>query len=250
MIWVLFLLPTASTSPLAISGAHIHLHRRQAIPDATGNTGNIPSAILPAPPPHPPPITPCPPAPTVITTPTPTPPSSSTLPTTTDPLILTPTPTNPLLSPGTLSALIAGSATAILLALLLATSILRRHRRATAIAEIPIRRSKLGSRLRRRVFNSPPPGTSSRASSRSSGRTLGAEGKDKEGDVRRPGGGEFGEGEMMRVPRAAFMREGKGDVERGAWVGVVISGPRPVRPRSAEPLGRLSGMGMGLGYLR
>jgi hypothetical protein len=30
----------------------------------------------------------------------------------------------------------------------------------------------------------------------------------------------------------------------------LISGPRPARPVSAEPLGRLSGLGMGMGYLK
>ena len=30
----------------------------------------------------------------------------------------------------------------------------------------------------------------------------------------------------------------------------LISAPRPARPTSAEPLGRLSGLGMGMGYLK
>ncbi|OAG00099.1 uncharacterized protein CC84DRAFT_1209774 [Paraphaeosphaeria sporulosa] len=255
---------STSASPFAIYGTHIHLHRRQAIPDATGNTGNIPTAISSLPPAQLPSISPSPPAPTVTTTPTRS--SSSTasstsaltsLPTSADSLILT--PTSPLLSPGTLAGIIAGSAIAFLLVLVLAIFVLRRRRRGRAIAEIPIRRSKLGSRLRHRMFNSPLPGTSSRASSRSSGRTLIVEKR----DVGRPSGGGpgfgesgedgFGKGELLQVPRAAFMMKREEEVGREAgerWVGLEISGPRPVRPRSAEPLGRLSGMGMGMGYLR
>lgn len=62
-------------------------------------------------------------------------------------------------------------------------------------------------------------------------------------------------GELLRVPRAVFGKEVEVERERGReagerWAGVLISGPRPVRPASAEPLGRLSGMGMGMGYLR
>lgn len=59
---------------------------------------------------------------------------------------------------------------------------------------------------------------------------------------------------FLSVPRPGFVREeverergrGMGD-ERAPWV---IGEPRPLRPVSAEPLGRLSGMGMGMGYLK
>lgn len=64
-----------------------------------------------------------------------------------------------------------------------------------------------------------------------------------------------GEGKrpLLSVPRAAFMKiEGENMQREGGerWVGWEISRPRPVRPASAEPLGRLSGMGMGMGYLK
>lgn len=57
---------------------------------------------------------------------------------------------------------------------------------------------------------------------------------------------------MLEVPRAAFMKSDGEVVESGErWVEKgEISEPRPVRPVSAEPLGRLSGMGLGMGYLK
>lgn len=57
---------------------------------------------------------------------------------------------------------------------------------------------------------------------------------------------------LLSVPKPAFVKEEKENVEEGErWVDKgTISLPRPVRPESAEPLGRLSGLGMGMGYLK
>ena len=58
---------------------------------------------------------------------------------------------------------------------------------------------------------------------------------------------------LLSVPKPGFLREERGEKDdtTAPWVGKGdISGPRPGRPVSAEPLGRLSGMGMGMGYLK
>jgi hypothetical protein len=57
------------------------------------------------------------------------------------------------------------------------------------------------------------------------------------------------ERQMVDVPRPLFAGKGQGseeDVLVVGWKGD-ISPPRPVRPQSADPLGKLSGMGFGLG---
>ena len=196
--------------------------------------------------------------PTITATPTPEtilPPASTSTSPTTNPSTppadqLNLIRTSAVLSPGTLAGIITGSTTLFLLLLILAIFLIRRNRRPE-IAEIPIRRSKLGSRLRHRMFNSPVP--PSRSSSRSSTRSLTGGNRERErggwlrkGSIGRPVPARWGEGEMLEVPRAAYMRGEREGVEEGErWVG---RGARPVRPASAEPLGRLSGMGMG--YLK
>jgi hypothetical protein len=57
------------------------------------------------------------------------------------------------------------------------------------------------------------------------------------------------ERQMVDVPRPLFAGKGQGseeDVLVVGWKGD-ISPPRAVRPQSADPLGKLSGMGFGLG---
>ncbi|KAF1976767.1 hypothetical protein BU23DRAFT_565451 [Bimuria novae-zelandiae CBS 107.79] len=260
-------LPGTSAS-LAISiASHNRLHRRQAIPDSSGNTGNIPGPIKPEPSPRPLTLST---STTVIIIPSACPmsrptPTSSTVPSVTNgdgsdrnrPTTppgkeLQLTRTNFVLSPRMLAGIITGGFVFILLLIALSIFIFRRKRRPD-ITEIPIRRSKLGSRLRHRIFNSPMP--PSRTSSRSSGSTLTGDSRQgwlRKDSIGRPMPANCGEGELLSVPQAAFMkneREGVEDVER--WVDKgMISEPRPVRPVSAEPLGRLSGMGMGMGYLK
>lgn len=51
--------------------------------------------------------------------------------------------------------------------------------------------------------------------------------------------------QLLDAPKPLFAKEQKGSTE-ASWRGD-ISPPRPARPGSAEPLGRLSGMGFGLG---
>jgi hypothetical protein len=59
---------------------------------------------------------------------------------------------------------------------------------------------------------------------------------------------------FLGVPRPLFAREGREREEErdvAPWLDKGwISAPRPGRPVSAEPLGRLSGMGLGMGYLK
>jgi hypothetical protein len=57
---------------------------------------------------------------------------------------------------------------------------------------------------------------------------------------------------LLSVPKPAFLRDdGSKEDTTAPWVQKEdISEPRPGRPASAEPLGRLSGMGMGMGYLK
>jgi hypothetical protein len=103
--------------------------------------------------------------------------------------------------------------------------------------------------------------SNSRSASRSDSRaSLTGDGREKRGEspgrldkglIGRPKAA-FLEHGLLGVPKPAFMREERvrGAVEE-RWVGKeTISGPRPGRPASAEPLGRLSGMGMGMGYLK
>lgn len=56
--------------------------------------------------------------------------------------------------------------------------------------------------------------------------------------------------QLLDVPRPLFARERSGSDDRAPFRGDGrrdVSPPRPVRPMNAEPLGRLSGMGYGLG---
>lgn len=58
---------------------------------------------------------------------------------------------------------------------------------------------------------------------------------------------------LLSVPKPGFVRDNQMTASDDAapWLDKrTIGPPRPGRPRSAEPLGRLSGMGMGMGYLK
>ena len=159
------------------------------------------------------------------------------------------------MSRGALAGLIAGSTLAFISLLGLAIFLLRRRRRPS-IAEIPIRRSTLGSMLRYRIFGSQVP-PAERAGSRASrgSNALTGDGEQRflrKESIGKPEPRRWGEGGLLGVPRPAFLK-GAGEVEesgeKGGWVNKgMISAPRPGRPASAEPLGRLSGMGMGMGY--
>jgi hypothetical protein len=131
-----------------------------------------------------------------------------------------------------------------------------RRRPANNVDEIPIRRSRLGSRLGFRIFGD----SASRAASRQSSRRGSKEdSNDKQfegwldkGTISRPKNAWLENG-FLSVPKPGFLKEKDSvDVNREEkWVDRgTISAPRPGRPRSAEPLGRLSGMGMGMGYLK
>jgi hypothetical protein len=97
-----------------------------------------------------------------------------------------------------------------------------------------------------------------RATPRSSDMTFGSVGMwlDQNNPVERPQTVFTGTpSQMVDAPRPLFARReqvskddhGDGDdVLVVGWKGD-ISAPRPVRPQSADPLGRLSGMGFGLG---
>jgi hypothetical protein len=147
-----------------------------------------------------------------------------------------------------------------MLALILGISLflIRRHRRPD-IMEIPIRRSKLGSRLNRRMFGSRASSRAdSRGSSRRSSALLTGDVREKQteawldkGTISKPKAAWLENG-LLGVPRPSFMTSDKDKTEADEkWASKSdISGPRPGRPASAEPLGRLSGMGMGMGYLK
>lgn len=137
-----------------------------------------------------------------------------------------------------------------------------RRRPSNNVDEIPIRRSKLGSRLGFRIFGE----GGSRSASRSSSR-RGRRGSDDDGDKEKHVEGWLDKGNISRpkntwlengllsVPKPAFLNndgeKARDEEDRAPWVDKeTISGPRPGRPRSAEPLGRLSGMGLGMGYLK
>ncbi|KAF2680744.1 hypothetical protein K458DRAFT_406912 [Lentithecium fluviatile CBS 122367] len=276
----LFLITTTSAIPLSISHARIHIQNRQSIPDRFGNTGNEPAPVAS----QPPPFTPTP-SPTVTAsfsssiTPSP----SAAQPTSTlttgsngnsnnggDNLGLNPSPKPPAeelqltspqldLSPGALAGIIGGGIAILIITLALSIYTYRRLR-TPAITEIPIRRSKLGSRLGRRIFGSLSVANSRSTSRASSRASLTGDGREKhveapgwldKGMISRPKAAWLENG-MLSVPKPAFAREERERVEEGErWVGKgAISAPRPGRPASAEPLGRLSGMGMGMGYLK
>ncbi|KAF2743609.1 hypothetical protein M011DRAFT_480554 [Sporormia fimetaria CBS 119925] len=212
-------------------------------------------------------------------TPLPSPSNNSPFPTT-PPAPLTLTAPRPTLTHPAIAAIAAGGFLTLCLLATLAYCAYRR-RPSHNIREIAIRRSKLGSRLGFRIFGSEPfSRDGSRAERRGSGGSEGSlrqketgrnegnenawkgrvDGLDKgvisKGNISRPKNLWAGEDGMLGVPKAGFLhyeRWGKGEeIGEGRVRGykVVISGPRPGRPVSAEPLGRLSGMGLGMGYLK
>lgn len=299
----LALLFISRTAAAPLSNSHAHLHKRQAVPDRFGNTGNEPAPVASLPPPQT--LTPSPTSSlsaTAFASSTSTPSSTTLMPSTTpqptttvttgsngngnsnpnnngDGLGLNPgengnnPPAEELtriapqlsMSPGALAGIIGGGVAVLSIVIGLIVYFYRRARRPD-IAEIPIRRSKLGSRLGRRIFGSPLP---SRSGSRSSSRRTSAssarsEKREKQieagavdkGTISKPKAAWLENG-LLSVPRPAFVREEReraSGVDEGApWVQVdkgTISAPRPGRPASAEPLGRLSGMGLGMGYLK
>ncbi|KAF1948642.1 hypothetical protein CC80DRAFT_556138 [Byssothecium circinans] len=278
---------TTSAAPLSVSRARVHLNHRQSIPDQSGNTGNEPAPVRPDVSPRP--LEPSRTSTTTISLSTESSTASSSSTTSQPTASVTPaaggngalappggnTPSAELqrinpglpISIGALAGLIAGGTVIVLLILLIAVCCYRRSHRPEVV-EIPIRRSKLGSRLGRRIFGSPLPSRApSRSSSRRSSATLtgdrrdkriesGAESKLDKGMISRPKAAYHDSNGMLGVPRPAFAMEEREMVEDGEkWVVKAvskddISAPRPGRPVSAEPLGRLSGMGMGMGYLK
>jgi hypothetical protein len=267
---------TTVAAPTLNSHSNSHLiHKRQAIPDKTGQTGNEPAPVRSESPhlPVPPSVTPCVinPIPTTTTTTTTTynsPPPEST-PFIPEPgnegnangppgqLGLNPNPpVRPLaltsstfsLTPGGVAGIAAGSS--VLLCILIGVGVWMWKRRRVDVNEIPIRRSRLVSRLGYRVFGEKPPSRNpSRRSNRDSQESKGSW-LDK-GIIGRPRPALVENG-LLTVPKTAFMDRDEVD-ERAPWADNFegsIGRPRPSRPRSAEPLGRLSGMGLGMGYMK
>ena len=153
------------------------------------------------------------------------------------------------------------------------------------IKEISIRRSKLGSRLGFRIFgNDDSEGRSrSRQQERDQQNTLNEKNGDStvwqengllaapkpsflsrqetstaapwvdKGSIGRPKPGGDGFIRLWDNEKDSLeKRVQTADRERGEvpFDRNIISAPRPARPASAEPLGRLSGLGMGMGYLK
>ncbi|PSN74525.1 hypothetical protein BS50DRAFT_627835 [Corynespora cassiicola Philippines] len=239
--FIVFSLHTPFASPLPLIQ-----HPRQAIPDSSGNTGSTLSKRPPTNTTTPtftlPPIPPPSSTPLLIPTPSPpTPPSPPSIPDSTSPLtplapLPAPTNTTPSLPAPAIAGISLGATLLLALLAVLGVFAHRRRRHKRSVREIPIRRSKLGSRLRMRVC----------------GEEGAGEAKREEGSLEN-GKAVRGLKGMLAVPRLVllpFRREGVGVGEKGVWVNKAwISEPRPGRPASAEPLGRLSGMGMGMGYL-
>lgn len=282
VLYVTLALLFVSTSAVPFSSKHalLHLQNRQSIPDQFGNTGNEPAPVASQPPPRP--LTPTPsPTPSLTSLPTFSLTPSSAQPTATvttgsngnsnppgDGAGINPGPpaeelqlTKPQLSmsPGALAGIIGGGVVVLAIIIGLSVYLYRRSRRPE-VTEIPIRRSKLGSRLGRRIFGSPAPSrAASRSSSRRSTASLTGEMREKQvegwldkGIISRPRPHAWSENGLLSVPRPLFVREEREKAEEGErWVDKgTISAPRPARPASAEPLGRLSGMGSGMGYLK
>lgn len=291
-ISLLLLSSITSASPLHNSRSikHLNLHNRQSVPDRFGNTGNEPAPVASQPPPQP--ATPSSsllstsiatsiPSPSITSTPTILSTTSS-QPTDLNtgangntnrpgelginpgspPEGLTLTSPNFRLSEGAIAGLAAGGFVLLSLFILVGLWAYRR-RPSNNVTEIPIRRSKLGSRLGFRIFGDHPSRSASRASSRRGSKDKGDE-KEKEkeveagwldkGTISRPKNA-YQENGLLSVPKPGFLRDEKdekeGDVEKAPWVDKgTISLPRPARPASAEPLGPLSGMGLGMGYLK
>lgn len=213
-------------------------------------------------------------------------------------------PVNPL-APAVLAGIITGGV--VFLALLIGLFIfLFRRRRRQEIAEIPIRRSKLGSRLANRVFGTHYDERIAKSRSRNGSQDDVATIFTK----RRPSSGSLKKEMTLKVPQETYGKS-QGPISPsvysphmtmrmtristmtfgsvGGWLDKttigkpipvpaftgtpsqlldapkplfakpanasdenwiekpIISPPRPARPGSAEPLGRLSGMGYGLG---
>ncbi|KAF2260675.1 hypothetical protein CC78DRAFT_571074 [Lojkania enalia] len=278
---------TASATPFpAYTINHVQLHNRQAIPDRTGETGNEPAPVKSQPPPRPvtPSTTPSatatgsiiissspsavPPAPAPVPQPTNLNTGSTSDANPGNEIGLNPNPaptpirTEPSTFPLSAGAIagIAGGAV-IIVSLFVALGIWLYRRRRIDVSEIPIRRSKLGSRLGFRIFGDGP---DSRAPSRRSNReSQGSHGSGKDADEKQFEAGWLDKGSiskprtawlengLLSVPKPGFLRERKDVDDVAPWVDKgMISDPRPARPRSAEPLGRLSGMGLGMGYLK
>ncbi|ORX96647.1 hypothetical protein BCR34DRAFT_607567 [Clohesyomyces aquaticus] len=268
----------------------LQLLPRQAIPDKTGQTGNEPAPVRPDSIPLPQPTTNA----TFTSSPTLTSTSTSTTTATTVPKPTTfipgpsgngntnfpnqignqplPLPTPfPIASPtftlstGAIAGISTGCGALALLFVSIGFCIYRRRRRID-VAEIPIRRSKLGSRLGFRLFGdaiSPSRAGSrrgsavsvksdgSRSRSPTQGKKLEAGWLDKS-IIGRPKPAWLENG-FLSVPKPGFLKEEskRVDEDSAPWVDKeTISKPRPARPRSAEPLGRMSGMGLGMGYLK
>ncbi|KAF2472544.1 uncharacterized protein BDR25DRAFT_353578 [Lindgomyces ingoldianus] len=232
---------------------------RQAIPDKTGETGNKPASVKGQPPPRPvtPSLSPSPspgnplPQPTIVTT------GSTGSTNAPDQLGNSPRPLPtplPLMSPtfplsaGAIAGIAGGAVVLIFVVIFIGVWAFRRRRRLD-ISEIPIRRSKLGSRLGFRIFGD---GLASRGSSRrgsndsrnnsqndSTEKQIEVGWLDK-GTIGRPKPAWLEDG-FLSVPKPGFLAEKRNDEDSAPWVEkFAISAPRPARPGSAEPLGRLS----------
>ncbi|KAF2729553.1 hypothetical protein EJ04DRAFT_580566 [Polyplosphaeria fusca] len=280
-IALLFLSSTNALPAPAHRAEHLSLHRRQAIPDQRGRTGNEPAPVKPQPPPQP-----ATPSETVSVTVATTSSTTSTATSSSQPTTLAPNPngnsnapdnlglgpgprptplpvTSPLfpLSAGAIAGIAGGGV--LLLCIIVGISICLYRRRRIDVDEIQIRRSKLGSRLAYRIFGE---GAGSRAQSRrGSHESHGGRDSPDNVDEKRVEAGWLDKGTISRpkpaylengllsVPKPGFVkeREKKTEDDTAPWVDKgTISAPRPGRPRSAEPLGRLSGMGLGMGYLK
>ncbi|KAF2794328.1 hypothetical protein K505DRAFT_337049 [Melanomma pulvis-pyrius CBS 109.77] len=267
-ITLLFLSSTTIAAPAHAYRPNPHrIHHRQAIPDKTGQTGNSPAPVRSTLPSQL--ATPCtlPPKPTITYNPPSSPKPTTLVPgnagTTTPPGELGLNPNNPSrpltltspifpLSAGAIAGIAGGSA--VLVCILVSLAICTYRRRRVAVDEIPIRRSKLVSRLGFRVFGEGKPASRSPSRRGSNDSNDSKQSWLDKGTIGRPKPAWLENG-LLSVPKPGFLRqerveEGEGD-ERAPWVDKrVIGKPTPGRPRSAEPLGRLSGMGLGMGYLK
>lgn len=298
---VLLVISSTSAAPLNHGLKHAH-SKRQSIPDRFGNTGNEPAPVASQPPPRT-----LEPTETILSTPSSTSAISAATtlseiapvftqsPTAASPsttLVQTPSssssftppsgrpeeqlirtsPASPF-TPGLIAGITGG--TAVFIALIIGTAFfLYRRKRECDIQEIPIRRSKLGSRLGFRMFGSAR--ETSRSPSAASKYTMrshtfsrrGSTEKTKKLEITTGTGNRstFGSvstwldkgtigrpkpayidtsSQFLELPRPLFAdreRENRRG-EDAPW--------RPKRPEAdAAPLGRLSGMGFGLGMGR
>jgi hypothetical protein len=152
-----------------------------------------------------------------------------------------PSTKNAMVTSGALAGIIIGSVLAFFLFIVLGIIIYRRVR-GPSITELPITRTSSSSYcssvrpIGGKAKSKAKPG---REGSRLDKRTIG-----------QPQGPEFGHW-ILNAPLPAFLRREKAKVEVAERRVLPKEEPprRPRRPRSAEPLGRLSGMGRGMGYL-